>query len=173
MFNLLQLSKKMKIRNRAFMKTRRNIQAAKTLQTTLSGIKKCCTTNALVMLAAWVDAAISAKHVSVEASYQGSAVAIIAHATINAPYALIWQTLTDYDHLSEFIPGLLKSHVIERRSNAAIVEQTGGAGLLYYKFAPHRRGMCYPRSSNDSMRNMPKFALRCGTLIRHRLSRWC
>jgi ribosome-associated toxin RatA of RatAB toxin-antitoxin module len=86
------------------------------------------------MLAAWAGVAAGAEQVSIEASRQGTAVAIVARATIKAPYALIWQTLTDYDHLSEFIPGMAKSHVIERRGSAAIVEQTGDAGLMFFAY---------------------------------------
>jgi len=78
---------------------------------------------------------MGAEQVSVEASRQGTAVAISARATIKAPYALIWQTLTDYDHLSEFIPGMVKSHVIERRGDAAIVEETGKAGFLFFTYS--------------------------------------
>jgi len=88
----------------------------------------------LLILTAWVGVAIGAEQVSVEASRQGTAVAIKARATIKAPYALIWQTLTDYDHLSEFIPGMMTSHVIERRGSAAIVEQTGEAGFLFLTY---------------------------------------
>ncbi len=89
---------------------------------------------ALLILAAWVGIATGAEQVSIEASRHGTAVAIMARATIKAPYALIWQTLTDYDHLSEFIPGMVKSHVIERRGSAAIVEETGKAGFLFFTY---------------------------------------
>jgi ribosome-associated toxin RatA of RatAB toxin-antitoxin module len=88
----------------------------------------------LLMLTAWVGVALAAEQVSVEASRQGTAIAIRARATIKAPYALIWRTLTDYDHLSEFIPGMITSHVIERRGGAAIVEQTGEAGFLFFTY---------------------------------------
>ena len=77
---------------------------------------------------------MGAGQVSVEASAQGSAVAIRARATIEAPRALIWQTLTDYDHLSEFIPGMTTSRVIARHGSAAIVQQTGRLGFLMFEF---------------------------------------
>jgi hypothetical protein len=77
---------------------------------------------------------MGAEQVSVEASSHGTAVEIVARATIKAPYALIWQTLTDYDHLADFIPGMMKSHLIERRGNAAIVEQTGKAAILFFSY---------------------------------------
>src|ERR1035437_429788 len=89
---------------------------------------------ALLLLTVSAAAVIGAEQVSVEASLQGTAVAIEARATIRASHALIWQTLTDYDHLSEFIPGMLTSHVIERRGSAATVEQTGKAGFLLFTY---------------------------------------
>jgi ribosome-associated toxin RatA of RatAB toxin-antitoxin module len=98
------------------------------------GIQKHCAVGALLIHAPWVGAAMGAEQVSIDASSQGTAVAIFARATIKAPYALIWQTLTDYDHLSEFIPGMVKSHVIERRGSAAIVEQTGKAAILFFSY---------------------------------------
>jgi ribosome-associated toxin RatA of RatAB toxin-antitoxin module len=88
----------------------------------------------LLILAAWLEVAVGAEQVSVEASRQGTAVAIKARATIKAPYALIWQTLTDYDHLSEFIPGMTTSRVVERRGGISIVEQTGEAGFLFFTY---------------------------------------
>lgn len=88
----------------------------------------------LLLLGAWAGAVIGAEQVSVEASRQGTAVAIEARATIKASHALIWQTLTDYDHLSEFIPGMLTSHLIGRRGSAATVEQTGKAEFLFFTY---------------------------------------
>ena len=88
----------------------------------------------LLLLAAWAGVARGAGPVSVEASRRGNAVAIDARATIRAPYALIWQTLTDYDHLSEFIPGMTTSHVIARRGSTAIVAQTGEAGFMLFSY---------------------------------------
>ncbi len=61
--------------------------------------------------------------------------AINAQATLKAPHALIWATLTDYDHLAGFIPGMTASRVIERRSGGLIiVEQTGAVGLLFFSY---------------------------------------
>ena len=87
---------------------------------------------ALALFIAWAEIANSTEEVFVEATTQGTAVAINAQAAIKAPYAVIWQTLTDYDHLSEFIPGMTASHVIERRGSIAIVEQSGKARFLLF-----------------------------------------
>jgi hypothetical protein len=86
-----------------------------------------------LFFAAWAGAAIGADQVSVEAMRQGTAVAINAQATLKAPHALIWATLTDYDHLTGFIPGMTASRVVERRGGGVIiVEQTGAVGLLFF-----------------------------------------
>lgn len=87
---------------------------------------------AAIMLAA--GAAWSAQDVAVDTERQGNALAISAHATLRAPLRLIWQTLTDYDHLAEFIPGMIKSRVLERRGSTAIVEQTGEARLWIFRY---------------------------------------
>ena len=71
---------------------------------------------------------------SIDAYAQGTVVEVVAQATIKAPYSLIWQTLTDYDHLAEFIAGMTRSHVVERRGHAVIVEQTGNARLLFLNY---------------------------------------
>ena len=68
----------------------------------------------------------------VEATRSGTGVAVNASATIHAPLDLIWNTLTDYEHLPEFIPGMEQSRVVSRRGSAAIVDQRGGAGILFF-----------------------------------------
>jgi ribosome-associated toxin RatA of RatAB toxin-antitoxin module len=93
---------------------------------------------AALALSAGVSAAAGfargAEDVGVDAKLQGDALAISAHAAIRAPLQLIWQTLTDYDHLAEFIPGMETSHAIERRGNTAIVEQSGEARVLMFRY---------------------------------------
>ncbi len=78
--------------------------------------------------------AVAADRVAVEATMQDEGVAVHATATIKAPFEVIWQTLTDYDHLANFIPGIEHSRVIGRRGTTAIVEQTGEAGISVFRF---------------------------------------
>ena len=47
----------------------------------------------------------AADDVSVEALRRDDALEVVCKAILEAPLELIWQTLTDYDRLSEFIPG--------------------------------------------------------------------
>jgi len=70
----------------------------------------------------------------VSASSEGVAVHVDAYALVHAPWAIVWQTLTDYDHLPGFIPGMTSSRVIGRQGVAAIVEQTGEARFLMISF---------------------------------------
>ena len=46
----------------------------------------------------------------------------------------MWTTLTDYDRLPEFIPGLRKSKVVSRRGATVIIEQSGEARFLMFTF---------------------------------------
>jgi Polyketide cyclase / dehydrase and lipid transport len=88
----------------------------------------------LAVLALRVTAADAADDFTVEARRHGSAVEVSARATLHAPFPLIWQTLTDYDHLAQFIPGMRSSRVVDRRGTAAIVAQAGEAGFLAFRY---------------------------------------
>ncbi|GAB4464260.1 MAG: hypothetical protein OHK0044_01200 [Burkholderiaceae bacterium] len=44
---------------------------------------------------------------------------------------LVWDTLTDYERLREFIPGVTSSRVLERDGDRLIVEHRGEFGLLF------------------------------------------
>jgi ribosome-associated toxin RatA of RatAB toxin-antitoxin module len=81
-----------------------------------------------------VQAAHTAQDVAVEAERQENALAVNAHATLRAPLPVIWRTLTDYNHLANFIPGMRKSRVVERRGNTAIVEQAGEASVFIFRY---------------------------------------
>ena len=79
-------------------------------------------------------AACAAEGLVVVAEAQGSAVSVDIRATVTAPHAVVWSTLTDYGHLSEFIPGMQSSKITERRGPTAIVEQRGEAGFLVFSY---------------------------------------
>ena len=92
----------------------------------------------VLILLAWLPAAAgAAEEVLVEAARAGTAVAVSARASVKAPLAIIWNTLTDYEHLPEFIPGMKRSRIIGRRGPAAIVEQDGEAGFLIFRVPIH------------------------------------
>jgi ribosome-associated toxin RatA of RatAB toxin-antitoxin module len=57
-------------------------------------------------------------------------------AKIQIPYAIeqVWQILTDYDRLAEFIPNLTKSQRIDHPHGGIRIEQVGTESLLKLKF---------------------------------------
>jgi ribosome-associated toxin RatA of RatAB toxin-antitoxin module len=57
-------------------------------------------------------------------------------AKIRLPYSIeqIWQILTDYDRLAEFIPNLAKSCRIDHPQGGIRIEQVGTQSLLKLKF---------------------------------------
>ena len=74
----------------------------------------------------------AAEDLSVEAIRRGDALEIACRAELEAPVGLVWDTLTDYEHLAEFIPGMRRSRVLERRGPVAVVEQSGEARFLFF-----------------------------------------
>ena len=89
----------------------------------------------IVHLAFWLlvcGIAQAAEDLTVEASRKGAYVEVRARATVEAPLSLVWTTLTDYERLPEFIPGLKKSRVVSRIGSTAIVEQSGEARFLIF-----------------------------------------
>jgi ribosome-associated toxin RatA of RatAB toxin-antitoxin module len=92
---------------------------------------------AIAMAAATVFAsgvACGAEDATVDARMEGNALAVDARATIRASLRLIWRTLTDYDHLADFIPGMKRSRVLQRHGDRVVVEQTGEARFLIFSY---------------------------------------
>jgi ribosome-associated toxin RatA of RatAB toxin-antitoxin module len=75
--------------------------------------------------------------ISVNATPQDGTVEVTAKAVVSAPIELIWQTLTDYDHLAEFVPGIDSSRVVSRQGTRLIVEQKGGIGWWFFSYPIH------------------------------------
>lgn len=79
----------------------------------------------------WALGALAASVVDVQTSRQGDLVQVHASAIIKAPMELVWATLTDYERLPEFIPGLKKSRIIARTGASTTIEQSGVAQFLF------------------------------------------
>jgi ribosome-associated toxin RatA of RatAB toxin-antitoxin module len=78
--------------------------------------------------------ALAASEISVSAVAREAAVEVTARAVLRAPTRLIWQTLTDYDHLAQFVPGISSSRVVSRQGSESIIEQKGGARLWVFSY---------------------------------------
>jgi len=60
---------------------------------------------------------------------QGNQLRVHAQSDVEVDRATIWSTLSDYDHLAEFIPNMSSSRTISRNGPNVLVEQKGTAGL--------------------------------------------
>lgn len=69
--------------------------------------------------------------VDVQARRNGDLIDVSAVAIVNASMAVVWGTLTDYERLPEFIPGLETSRIIARKGSSVTVAQTGQARFLF------------------------------------------
>ena len=89
------------------------------------------TVSLLVLLAPFAAVLRAADEVSVEARRREDALEVVCRALLDAPVELIWQTLTDYGRLSEFIPGMRRSRVVSQNGPTSVVEQLGDARFLF------------------------------------------
>jgi ribosome-associated toxin RatA of RatAB toxin-antitoxin module len=67
-------------------------------------------------------------------SAEGRQRQISARIQIPHPVENVWQVLTDYDHLADFIPNLAKSKKIPHPQGGIRLEQVGTESLLKLKF---------------------------------------
>lgn len=76
--------------------------------------------------------ATAAEHLEVQAQRRGDVVEVRARAEIQAPRELVWSTLTDYERMPEFIPGMKSSRVLSRDGPRVTVAQSGEARFLFF-----------------------------------------
>jgi ribosome-associated toxin RatA of RatAB toxin-antitoxin module len=67
--------------------------------------------------------------VRVEVAPRDGAFAIDASGRVDAPLDVVWETVTDYDHLGRFVPGMESSRVLSRQGSRVTVAQRGHASL--------------------------------------------
>lgn len=87
-----------------------------------------------VLLVAWAAGAGAAEDFSVETTRRGNAVEVRAYALVRAEHATVWSTLTDYDRLAEFVPGMRASRIVGHSGADLIVEQRGESRFLFFTF---------------------------------------
>ena len=75
-----------------------------------------------------------AADISLQATRHGDSFEVEAAAEFEAEVTLAWEVLTDYDRLSEFIPGMHSSRTVSRSKRSVIVDQSGEARLLFLSY---------------------------------------
>ena len=88
----------------------------------------------LWLLLLLLPAGSHAADISVHATRHGDSFEVDAMAEIDASVADAWKVLTDYDRLSEFIPGMLESRVVSRDGSSVVVDQRGETRMLFFTY---------------------------------------
>ena len=84
--------------------------------------------------------------IDVRASKDGDVVVVDVDMAVSATQHEVWNVLTDYDHMADFVGNLESSAVISRNGNTLDVMQKGTAhyGLLSFPFETVRRIVLTP-----------------------------
>ncbi len=73
------------------------------------------------------------QQISIRTARDGEFVTVSASAVMRVDPRVAWAVLSDYDHLSRFIPDMKTSRIVSRDGNRLRVEQTGDVGFFFYK----------------------------------------
>ena len=108
----------------------------------MSSIRTSFARSAVLGLAAFVAfqaaafPADPAADIAVEVRHVGEEVFVRVDCPVRAPHAIVWEVLTDYDHMSRFVTNLKVSELRSRDGDTLQVFQRGDAqrGLLTFSF---------------------------------------
>lgn len=87
------------------------------------------------LLFAAAPAAASGPRPTVSLTREGGVFRLQASFNVDAPPAVVWGVLTDYDKMTSFLSSLKRSRVVDRRPHGAVIEQEGSARLLMFSRA--------------------------------------
>jgi ribosome-associated toxin RatA of RatAB toxin-antitoxin module len=84
--------------------------------------------------------ATSAQPLAVTVRKLGDQVIVDVSARVEARADCVWEVLTDYDHMAEYLSAIKSSQVVSRRGNELEVAQSGEArrGFLHFSFSTVR-----------------------------------
>lgn len=92
----------------------------------------------LLLLFAWLPACGFAARTSVATDVGLTGIRIHAVSTVNADANTLWATLTDYNRLASYVPGMTLSRLVSPPNAATkLVEQKGEGGLLSFVLPDH------------------------------------
>jgi hypothetical protein len=74
-----------------------------------------------------VHAAVADEDIAVHVLKDGPLIFVEVRCPVDAPPSILWDVLTDYDHMAQFISNLESSRVEQRADNVLRVHQEGGA----------------------------------------------
>jgi carbon monoxide dehydrogenase subunit G len=110
----------------------------------LMPIRRSPVSSARLLLAALVSACAigfapfaRAAAVSVDVERRGQGILIEASTRLDSDPATAWRVLTDYERYGDFIPGVISSHVVDRRGSTVVVEQSDQLPLWLLRMPLH------------------------------------
>ena len=68
---------------------------------------------------------------AIDVSLDGATYIVNASARLAADRRVVWDTLTDYERLREFVPGVMRARVLERTGDRLVIEQVGVFSVLF------------------------------------------
>ncbi|MEJ8821692.1 SRPBCC family protein [Variovorax humicola] len=77
----------------------------------------------------------SPSQISIETAGQGNLITVAASADMQVEARAVWDAITDYDNLADFIPDMSASRVLERNGDKLLVEQKGQFRFLLFRQA--------------------------------------
>ncbi len=75
----------------------------------------------------------AAARANADAVLQGETVVSWGSVAVDADRELAFEVLTDYDRMEQFLPGMIRSTVVSRSANGAIVDQVAEEGVLFFR----------------------------------------
>lgn len=69
---------------------------------------------------------------TVSVERDGDTFHVIARASVAVDPRIAWDTITDYEHMREFLPNIERSRVVSRSGGRAIVEHVGQFPLFFF-----------------------------------------
>jgi carbon monoxide dehydrogenase subunit G len=91
----------------------------------------------LTWLSSLAMAAPSVDQAWVKADAGLTGIRISASMSVNADAKTVWETLTDYERLSEFIPSMTVSRVVSKPGRPTRVEQRADSGVFSFVMPDH------------------------------------
>lgn len=88
----------------------------------------------VLALLLFFSAAASATEMQINFARDGDIIKIDGHLMLPYPPKRVFEVLTDYDHMQEYIPDMSSSRVLNREDNKWRVEQKGKSGIGPFKF---------------------------------------
>lgn len=86
---------------------------------------------ALAFAIAFAAAADGTGVAQVDVALDGETYVVHATAQVAADQRVVWETLTDYERLREFVPGVTRARVLARVGNQLTIEQVGVFSVFF------------------------------------------